>query len=217
MGRYLANGVVVNLQIVKRENGRDLDISKQKDKIILQLSKFLNMENYSLEEYDNGYEFTLKKDFFDNHIHELIREINPITDCRECLFYSSNGKNYKDIKVDENFNKKNYPIELCLYDDSYNYQSDWQKDKMMGNFYMKIENEEVNLTEPFFPSNVWLIADNRELFDNFKVYISFAMLWSTIDKVSFEDDSTLLFILNHFARKTLTSPLSKNLLFFIEG
>ena len=63
----------------------------------------------------------LKKGIFNNNIHELIKEMDPLTRCYRYLDYNNK------LPIKE-FTKEKYELELCEYDDEYSYK-DEEKNK----------------------------------------------------------------------------------------
>lgn len=202
MGRFLACGVVTKIELIERTDV-DYKILENKDKVIEQLNKYIDTSNYDVVEYPNALGLELKLDVFNQNINSLFDELDTLVDCKKNWFY-----NHKEETIS---------LELNRYDDDYDYESDWQKERNYGNFYIKTEKHEYGDDQTYPPGNYWILYDEYELRKNLKVYIHVLPLWYDFYKVSIESEFYLLHILNTLKTKYFQTILSKSLIIYISG
>ena len=203
MGRFLACGVLTRIKIIKGGSNPDYKISKEKENIIKQLNKYVDISNYEIEEYENGFELDLKKEIFNENIYALFEELDTVIDCTKKYLY--------DTRESE------LCLELKKYDDNYKYESDYEKEHNYGDFQVKTKDDQYRLDQVYYPSVDWLLYGNRTMIRNLIVRIDIVNLWRDEDKILTEDDYSLLHIMNTIKTKYFNTPLSKNLIIYISG
>ena len=187
MGRYLEAGIPVQIKVFK-ESREKLNSEEQKE-VKEQLERFYNLDNYkeTMEEKEgNRYFLTYKmnKKFFNDNIHETIKEIIPIHNCNYLLDYLFN---YSSIPY-EDFNQKNYPIKLSEITKEDN---PWQENTI-GEMCIRREDGDYQMNEYYFYSEgIWLF-DNYKLKRKYKISMSYILLYMEIDKFFSEDESLVL-------------------------
>lgn len=199
MGRYVAVGVVSRIDIFRKNN---FNLEKNKEKILTDLGKYLDLSKYDMESYKNCLSFYLKKEHFNNNIHDLIKEMAPIIKS-DALLYNCG----EDIEIETaDFNKQNVPIIIKRY----------EKGNKEGEFYCECkedsENEEIAYEFPEY----WIFND-EDLSDELEVKFAYICLWRDWDKFGSEDETNLLKILNTLRYPYFKNELSKNILFYISG
>lgn len=209
MGRYVANGVPAIICICKK-NYKNCDVTKLKDEILKEVSKYVNIHDYDILVDKEVLNLFLKKEIFDENIHELIKELEPITSCRSHLLYNK--------KIDwDNFDQERYPINLKEYDDEYNYQNDYDRKNLKEKKYIECIDEEFDCVEPFYPINKWMIWGNKLLSENLEVYFYNIQLWCDWNKYDGEDETRLLYILNNLKKSYYKTKLGKDLIYYVSG
>ena len=215
MGRYLAAGIPVKIEVFKKDR-KQLNTEEQKE-IREQLERFYNLKNYkeTMEEKEgNRYFLTYKmnKKFFNDNIHEAIKEIEDIHDCDSLLEYLFNNPSIPY----EDFNQKNYPIKLSEVT-----KKDKPLDKnTIGEMCIRREDGDYWRNEIYFYSEgIWLF-DNYNLKRKYSISMSYILLYLEIDKFDSESESGLLKILNKLRVgyfKDSDNELVKTLTYLIYG
>lgn len=202
MGRYLATGIMTRFSIIGRKRmfyDKDFKLEKEIDNILNDINKIIDPSLYKLTNKDDEcYEFSLKPDIFDNNIHELIREISPLTYPNVDFF--ADFYNEKENLNNNDF-IKNYPF-AC-------------KVNSKGEYCIEINGEEIKEDYPFYPL-YWIINDER-LFYNVEIRAATILLWIDQDKYDGEDETEMLRIINNMKTKYYNSVLSKALIYYITG
>lgn len=200
MGRNLSLGIVTTLRIEKKKDiwkQNDIDLFKSKEEIKKELEKTFDISNYDWYDCEDSFVLTLKPEHFNANIHELIKELYPLIDCRIDLFGDSDD--YQNIKLDENFNSDNYPITIEAKEKGFRcswYSTEWL-DSSGG-----VERS---------------LFDNKEYCKKINITAWYIPFWYDCSKISMEDETILLSIMNKMSRTYLKTALSKNILFFIVG
>jgi hypothetical protein len=208
MGRYLSNGIPTKIRVIL-ESYNEVE-KNDLTEIKKNLSKYIDLSMYELVEYANGYVFELKKEVFNKHIYELIKELEPLTSCRS--YFTHNLFDEHDINVlSDEFNKDNYKIELCKYGDNPEYE---EENRISENAYYILNNDYIREWGSF-PYQYWAL--NGEIEKKYYVDMIFMMLWSDCNKFSGEDPTPMLEVLNSMKSSYYKSPLSKSLVYFIAG
>jgi hypothetical protein len=209
MGRYLSNGIPTKIRVILKSYNK---IEKNDlTEIKKDLSKYVDLSKYELVECENGYIFEFKKEVFNKHICELIKELEPLTSCRSYFMYKLLDKYDINVLSDE-FNKDNYKIELCKYGDNPEYEKENYISE--NEYYVRCQNNHIGETGNF-PYQYWVLS--REIRKKYYIDMSFIMLWSDYNKFSGEDSTPMLEVLNSMKSSYYKSPLSKSLIYFMAG
>jgi hypothetical protein len=209
MGRYLANGIPTTISVVL-ERGYEVE-KNDLTEIKKDLSKYVDLSMYELVKYDNGYEFELKKEVFNKHIHELIKELEPLTSCRSYFMFNLLDKYDINVLSDE-FNKDNYKIELSKYGDNPEYE---KENYIRENaYYIRCQKGHISEASSY-PYQFWALSS--EIRKKYYVDMSFIMLWMDYNKYNGEDETPMLKVLNSMKSSYYKNPLSKSLIYFIAG
>lgn len=115
MGRYLALGVATTIQLSKKKNYwvKNYNLLENKQEIMDELNDLVDVSKYDCKELENKIILTMKPECFNDNIHDLIKELYPMIDCKTCMEHDGEIK----FEFDDNFNKENYPINLSTYED----------------------------------------------------------------------------------------------------
>lgn len=205
MGRYLALGVASSVMLRRKKNywgdKSDFDFQKNETKVKKGLSTLLDITKYSIAVDQEGMDLEMKPECFSSTIHDLIKELYPLIDCRSAL-------ELNEIEFNENFNQENYPLTIKKSEKSDAYHT-------KGYFYLE-SNDFSEWPDGFCVPEVWLF-DDEELVKNIHVTMAYILLWADFSKFSSKDETELLKIMNRMSRKYFHSSLSKNMFFFIFG
>lgn len=203
MGKYLTSSVVTKFKIISGWYN-DFNLEKEIDSILKDISNIIDSSMYNLtEKKENSYEFSLKPELFNKNIHELIKEIYPLTSLSHDWFKDIQAELEKENKTiyDKEFIEK-HPLEINI--DEY------------GKYYIEINEDEMLEEEYLYGPLYWLITDKR-LYKNVDIYAKGIILWNDWNKYSGEDETPMLCIINNMKAKYYSSPLSKTLIYTVFG
>lgn len=223
MSRCLTVGIPITITVYDNQKWiiEEEKLEVLKNKIPAELDKMIDLSLYNHKIVDSGHIFTIKKEAFEDNIHDLIREINELMNSAQLSTLASLFKEFKEkeggalgyyINNINEFTKKNYPLELITYSKNY-------KDKMYAGLTFvqnkndKDRKQEVRSTWDSF-EDLLFINNKERLAEFFKVKIEFAEIWADVwtNEASFME----LKLLNKFSRKIFKTPLSKAMLFYID-
>lgn len=206
MGRYLACGIAINIIVKLRKEDDKIDESDLEN-IKKHMNNFISMDNYEIDTYDDGFSFTIKKDFLEKNIHDIIREVSNLI-YFDLSYLFDEEYNNKEIDVfSKDFNQENYPI--ILEEE----KSDNFVDVVLKTKYHNFDDF------PCYDEPYWLYDDSN-LFgyrNKYKIRLNPAAIWIDLAKYSGEDETSLLSILNKMKKVYFKNPLSENLIFYIFG
>lgn len=203
MGRYVAFGVASTINVLTKKENK-YDIYKNKDKILGSLNNFLDLSKYNCKEYENGFVYKIKPKYFQDNIHELLKEIHPLMNCED-LFYDTK---YQDIDISsDKFNKEDVPLIIKQYKKS-------ESGHREEGFYNDWDDMEEDL--PMEWPEFWLFKE-EELHENVRIQMLYICLWRDYDKIFSEDETKLICIMNTLLQGHFKSVLAKNCLFYISG
>lgn len=198
MGAYLVGGVATRFKIRNKDG---YDVVRNKDKVVNAIGKVVDVSIYDVQEYLDGIELVIKKEVFEDNIHDLIQEISPIMNTK-IYFFANLYKEEVDIKK---FNKENYSISLNIYPEGTGYE---------GKFYLN--DGEIREQECYPDYSYMLLRDGESgLMHNIKVNISFINVWldpSIID----EYPLGTINVLNKLTSKSFKNVLAKSMFFYID-
>lgn len=193
MGRFLSAGIATTILI------SGPNVFQQKEKILNQMKKFLDIQNYEVHDQEKNFYLRLKTDVFEQNIYEFVGEFYKVRD-----FYNTFLEEIENNDIQE-FTKEKYPLKL-LED---------EKDDLS----VQISNVEYEIRETDF---TWENFSYIFLDDSFqprevRISLKFIPIWMEPDKTLSEDPTNMLYFLNLFSRNYFQSPLGKHFLFYIEG
>ena len=195
MGRYIASGLATVISISENKKSKE---KKDKEEILKDIGKKIDLNLYEVKEYDNGYELYLKTDIVNKHLNEFVKELtlaNPLnTNAHTLNDYYDENKNIweNDFKVKVN---KDGNYELYLNNKKIN------EDDYLGLW------EYFNYV--YFPDSIY---------DNFAYLIKVKLLYLglDIDKFMPERDPYILYLMNQDL-KIFKNPLSTAFIYGIYG
>lgn len=220
MGRNVAMGIACKISVHKENyttKERFLELNSQ---IKENIEKHIDVSHYKVIETDEKITYKIDESFVNEHIHELVKEVNHLLDMKNYFLYNSWYNDYQNIDLNsDKFNQKNYPFELKWFDENYNYESEYEKKYLCNDYGVRTGDKEeyTYLTGPFYPENVWMIHGESELLRNVNIYASYVELWIDENKIDGEDESKIIQLLNIFSRNYFKNPLGKDIHFYIFG
>ncbi len=205
MLRRLGLGIATSIAL-RRSDGSygdefGFDFEENEKKIRNDLKRKLNVDDYEWEVYYDCIILRLKKDVFKKYIHELIKECEPLVHCT-ILDDIKKGK----VKLDENFNQENYPLEIEQYTDS-------DEDHDIGDFYQKWNNK-AELPNYFTFPERWLIK-NRNLKEEIHIEINYIVIAEMFKFLYLEEENELLGVMNNIKDSYFKNYLAKNMFFLV--
>jgi len=197
MGAYLTGGIATRVTIMGKDG---FDIIKNKGEVFETINDVIDTTSYEVVEYENGFELLLKKEIFNNNIHDLIREVYSFIDV-DFFFFTNLFKTDTKISM-ENFTKENYPIELKVYSDGYR----------KGEFYLN--NEELRESKSYLNYAHRFLPDNNISY-KLNIKLSFIDFWLDPSKVN-EYPLGTIDLLNKIVRVHFKNKLVKSIFFYVE-
>lgn len=204
MGRRLANGIPVKIEVYSEENvlKEDIEVIKK------HLSKYFNLNSYEFKKNKDIFIFTLKKNVLFDNIYDCIKELNELTMfCRDDFFKLSDKLDEK-YKNDDCFRVIHYHPEVFTKD---NYLLNIEYED--GIFKCDNHKENYNITDEQY----WLYWDCDLLgeYNKYRIDLDIVRLGIDINKYVGEDETYMLHIINSFKNSYYKNELSKNNIFFI--
>lgn len=198
MGRYLCNGIVTKFSIEKRNSwssDKNFNIEKELKSILKDLDQTIDTSLYELcEKNDDCIVYSLKPEIYNNHIHELIQEISPLT-FPNVDYFSDFEEKLKEKKLDLNNPEwvKQFPLQYTV--------DKKQKDNTMSEFI---------LTNQFCCT-----LHNEKVRNNVEISGNTLLLWIDYNKYVGEDETVMLDIMNHMKTKYYSTKLSGALVYCV--
>lgn len=218
MSRFVAAGIACKILICKKKYVKDEAFNELREEMKGEVEKHIDANTYNVEEGDNYICYRIKEDFVNEHLHELLKEINPILNIKQCFLSGLYYDECEEIDVySDDFNRDNYNFKLKYFDKNYNFDSEYERHQFANNYAILEGTKLYSLDLPFFTENLWIVCMNRKLFNNVRIDISYILLWVEPYKYPGEDESFIIRLLNIFSRNYFKNPLSKNLQFYISG
>ena len=213
MGQSLALGITTKIVIRKKKYYEKEDINYA----LKDLKKIININDYEIKYKDeDGILLKLKEEIFNNNIHEFLKEVNPITRVHSSFLPLLLGYEYRNIKIDKDFNKEKYPFKLKWYDENDKYQSEYEKEDLCGECNVIYKDNRIKQDYMPFFNFAWILL-NEKVSDNFEIELNFIPIWIDIDKIMCEDETMMLRIMNNLKTKYYKTKLSKDMIYYISG
>lgn len=203
MGRYLSCAIATSIKVGKKDN-KPFE-KGELDKLKYSIKRLFDYDLYNVEENEDFISLEIKKDVFDNNIHELCVELNN-------SLYQSSFLLYEDDYL--NKPKEEWPITLIETKDDEEekkYNNEKYMVKLSENSY---DNDPVCRDLSWFGFSPLLRRDIKEWSDYF-FDIEGIDLFLNISKVSGEDETELICLLNWFKRDYFKNKLNGSLIFRI--
>ena len=223
MGRMMSFGIVTKIKV------RNLNLEKNKDKILELISSVFDLKYYSINEKtitEYKMELCLNEELFNKEFNDLLKELSEIDLFRYEIYHKIDSikeeewkdseKNIKekldnylnnnfDLKVKKTFEEKYDDITRKLVEDKENYC-----------YYIEGASEEC-MDHSLICENYLDCTDMRynDYFDGYDIDISLSYIpiyWD-FGKTFSEDITATLYLLNHFFKKSIHSNLKNTLIF----
>lgn len=196
---HIGNGIPVVIQVFHRYDDCN-NITNDKDKILEEIGKYIDLEDYNVIVYENAIELKLNKEIFNENIHEFIKEMESSTACYRDLFYNH------DLPL-EDFTKEKYELKLCEYDENYTYKDEEEKENLKGEYYLKCDNDDIRYEESYYP-DIWLLEGK------YRMYSKKIKLW--YDPNDIEDGGYIIPVLNTYKKNYYKNKLGNDLIYYVE-
>lgn len=202
MGRYLSCAIATSIKVGKKDN-KSFE-KGELDKLKHSIKRLFDYDLYNVEENEDFISLEIKKDVFDNNIHKLCVELNN-------SFYQSAFLLYEDDYL--NKPKEEWPITLIETkdDEEEKHNNEKYMVKLSENSY---DNDPVCRDLSWFGFSPLLRRDIKEWSDYF-FDIEGIDLFLNISKISSEDETELICLLNWFKRDYFKNKLNGSLIFRI--
>lgn len=106
MGRYIASGLATVISILENENADEV---KNKEEVLKDIGKRVDLNLYDVKEYTNGYELYLKTGIVNQNLKGFIKELdesNPVSLRRRKEHCDENKKIWENnFKIKKEKNK----------------------------------------------------------------------------------------------------------------
>lgn len=205
MGRNLSCNLLTTMEIRKRSGfgAQDIDYLKEKDGILRDMSRVIDVSKYDVSVFEDGILLNLKLDFINENIYDLVYEL-----------YKSPIGNYvldtvADIyKYDENFTLNKFKELFKIQANIVEYGSD--------EIYRLFVNDDYDSEDRLYDPLYWAFNDSK--YSRFlRIDASAITLWIDCGKIVTENEYILLCLLNKMKLKYFKTPLSKCISFEIIG
>ena len=191
MGRYIASGLVTVISILENENADEI---KNKEEVLKDIGKRVDLNLYDVKEYTNGYELYLKTGIVNKNLKDFIKELdesNPVSLRRRKEHCDENKKIWENnFKIKK---EKNKTYSLYINDEKVD------------------EDEFLGLWEYF---NYVYLPDSFYDYCGYNIEIRLLMFSWGINKFMPERDPYILYLMNQDL-KTFKNPLSTAFVYVI--
>ena len=196
MGRYLSCAVATSM-VLEKKNDKPFE-KEELNKLKQSVGKIFNLDLYNVKEEENLISLEIKKDVFNENIHDLCRELNK-------SFFLLNFTLYDDEYWSEDKPDEEWPISLIKTENGKKYMLE-----LGENANNNCESEDLS----WFGFSPLL---RREILNwrDYSFYIEGIKLFFDIDKVDFEDQTEIVCLLNWFKKDYFKNKLSGSIVFHI--
>ena len=197
MGRYLSCAVATSM-VVEKKNDKPIEKEELK-KLKQSVGKIFDLDLYNVKEEENLISLEIKKDVFNENIHDLCRELNK-------SFFLLTFLLYDNEYLDEDKPDEEWPISITEIPNR--------------NKYMLELGENANSNDVKSKDLSWhgFSPLLRREIPNWRAYsfdIKGIMLFLDINKVDFEDQTEIVCLLNWFKKDYFKTKLSGSIVFHI--
>ena len=217
MGRFLAASIPTQLFIKRRgESFNNLDLIKDKEKILNQINKYIDLSFYDINEEEKQIYLKLNEEKANKCLKEFFKEIESILDLNHYLQFSL----FKEEDTNEGFDLKNIlkknETKKEINFDNIVIKKDIKENDI--NYYMTAgeKNHEINEDLSCIDGAPWLFDLIKEL-RSIGAQIYSIHIWLDYDKFCGEDENKMLQLLNKFSKSYFKSELAKIMIFNIYG
>lgn len=184
MGRYFSYAIATNISVTRRSKNERVE----KDKVLNELSNYIDVNTYNIKEIDDGneIELSIKEDFINNNINDFLQEIKP-------LGHKMCSVLYTDVQDDTSTVFEPYE----------------------NGHILKVGTDElIERAETLEFDNYWFF-NKRYLIEEYSLFFKSITLWVEDSKISGEDFGEMLRIINKIKTNYFKNPLGKDLIFYI--
>lgn len=197
MGRYLSCSIATSM-VVEERNDKPFE-KEELNKLKQSVGKIFDLDLYNVKEEENLISLEIKKDVFNENIHDLCRELNK-------SFFLLHFMIYDNEYLNTDRHDEKWPISLIQTEN--------------GNKYMLVLGENANSNDIKSEDLSWYGFSPllRREFSNWRDYnfdIQGIMLFLDINKVDFEDQTEIVCLLNWFKKNYFKNKLSGSIVFHI--
>ena len=197
MGRYLSCAVATSM-VVEKKNDKPFE-KEELNKLKQSVGKIFDLDLYNVKEEENLISLEMKKDVFNENIHDLCRELNK-------SFFLLHFTLYDDEYWGADKPDEEWPISITEIPDS--------------NKYMLELGENANSNDVKSKDLSWrgfspLLRREIPNWRDYNFYIEGIMLFLDINKVDFEDQTEIVCLLNWFKKDYFKTKLSGSIVFHI--
>ena len=197
MGRYLSCAVATSM-VVEKRNDKPFE-KEELNKLKQSVGKIFDLDLYNVKEEENLISIEIKKNVFNENIHDLCRELNK-------SFFLLTFLLYDNEYLDEDKPDEEWPISI--------------KEIPNRNKYMLELGENANSNDVKSKDLSWhgFSPLFRREIPNWRAYsfdIKGIMLFLDINKVDFEDQTEIVCLLNWFKKDYFKTKLSGSIVFHI--
>ena len=196
MGRYLSCAVATSM-VLEKKNDKPFE-KEELNKLKQSVGKIFNLDLYNVKEEENLISLEIKKDMFNENIHDLCRELNK-------SFFLLNFTLYDDEYWSEDKPNEEWPISLIKTEDGKKYMLE-----LGENANNNYESEDLSWFG-FSP----LLRREIPNWRDYSFYIEGIKLFIDGDKVDFEDETEFVCLLNWFKKDYFKNKLSGSIVFHI--
>lgn len=193
----MSGGILTRISICKSNSwkrDREFDLKKEINGILDDMGNFVDISKYEILECDDGYNLNLKVDCVNENIYDLLVEMN---------------------KVNKRINFVDMDYDVSSIDDEYIKEHPMTCSIGESHYVLKYNDCEENDHQLYFP--LYWILSSKKYFDNVYVYGAIIPIWYDCNKISFEDETFILMLMNTMKTKYFKSELSKCLVFEVLG
>ena len=196
MGRYLSCAVATSM-VVEKKNDKPIE-KEELNKLKQSVGKIFDLDLYIVKEEENLISLEIKKDVFNENIHDLCRELNK-------SFFLLHFTLYDDEYWGEDKPDEEWPISITEIPNSNKYMLELGEN---GNIDFKSKDLSWRGFSPLL---------RREIpnWRDYNFYIEGIMLFFDVDKVDFEDQTEIVCLLNWFKKDYFKTKLSGSIVFHI--
>ena len=196
MGRYLSCAVATSM-VVEKRNDKPFE-KEELNKLKQSVGKIFDLDLYNVKEEENLISLEIKKDVFNENIHDLCRELNK-------SFFLLTFLLYDNEYLDEDKPDEEWPISIKEIPNRNKYLLELGK-----NAYNDCESENLSLFG-FSP----LLRREISNWQDYSFDIQGILLFLDDDKADFEDETEFVCLLNWFKKDYFKTKLSGSIVFHI--
>lgn len=205
MGRNLTGSLISSF--VVRSKGRiqnvTYDVKKNKEEVLKELSKMINLDFFKMKEIDDGFYFEVKEEVINKYFVDYMKELNTIDENAISKFLYR--FNYKSNKIDSVDGK--IKIVNVVEPDKREHTE------------LQIEGYDKGIREdsnPIFPDQAYFL-NKLDGYHEIKMKVYYFAIIFDFDKYDGEDEWYMCNLLNKLVRLGMKNPLKDITFFCVSG